>query len=127
MDVKIILIARVSDVEQRKALPAQKLRLERYAEQKKLAYEYHEFDESAHKDERQKFAKLVEHIKQQIGMCYVVFDKIDCFKRDSSEEEVKALKQIVKQGKIELHFPYDSLFINQTSSAADWFRLGIGM
>jgi site-specific DNA recombinase len=127
MDVKIILIARVSDVEQRKALPAQKLRLERYAEQKKLAYEYHEFDESAHKDERQKFAKLVEHIKQQNGMCYVVFDKIDRFTRDSSQEEVKALQQLVKQGKIELHFPYDSLFINQNSSAADWFRLGIGM
>lgn len=127
MEAKIILIARVSDVEQRKALPAQKLRLERYAEQKKLEYEYHEFDESAHKDERQKFAKLVEHIKKQEGLCYVVFDKIDRFTRDSSQDEVKALQQLVKQGKIELHFPYDSLYINQGSSAADWFRLGIGM
>ena len=36
METKLILIARVSDVEQRKALPAQKLRLERYAEQKQL-------------------------------------------------------------------------------------------
>ncbi len=34
METKLILIARVSDIEQRKALPAQKLRLERYAEQK---------------------------------------------------------------------------------------------
>ena len=84
MDAKIILIARVSDIEQRKALPAQKLRLERYAEQKKLPYEYHEFDESAHKEARQKFAKLVEHIHKQTGLCYVVFDKIDRFTRDSS-------------------------------------------
>ena len=45
METKLILIARVSDIEQRKALPAQKLRLERYAEQKQLPSEYHEFDE----------------------------------------------------------------------------------
>lgn len=127
METNIILIARVSDVEQRKALPAQKLRLVRYAEQKKLPYEYFEFDESAHKEERHKFAELVEHIKKQVGLCYVVFDKIDRFTRDSSQDEVKALQQLVKQGKIELHFPHDSLYIDQGSSAADWFRLGIGM
>jgi site-specific DNA recombinase len=127
METNIILIARVSDVEQRKALPAQKLRLIRYAEQKKLPYEYFEFDESAHKEERHKFAELVEHIKKQEGLCYVVFDKIDRFTRDSSQDEVKALQQLVKQGKIELHFPHDSLYIDQSSSAADWFRLGIGM
>lgn len=127
METKIILIARVSDIEQRKALPAQKLRLVRYAEQKKLPYEYFEFDESAHKEERHKFAELVEHIKKQDGLCYVVFDKIDRFTRDSSQEEVKALQQLVKLGKIELHFPHDSLYIDQNSSAADWFRLGIGM
>jgi len=127
MNAKIILIARVSDIEQRKALPAQKLRLERYAEQKKLPYEYHEFDESAHKEERHKFAELVEHIKKQDGLCYIVFDKIDRLTRDSSQDEVKALQQLVKQGKIELHFPHDSLYIDQSSSAADWFRLGIGM
>ena len=33
MSKKIILIARVSDVEQRRALPAQKLRLQNYAQQ----------------------------------------------------------------------------------------------
>lgn len=127
MKILIILIARVSDVEQRKALPAQKKRLVGYAEQKQLPYEYHEFDESAHKDYREKFAKLVEHVKKQTVLCYVTFDKIDRFTRDSSQEEVKALQQLVKQGKIELHFPHDSLFIDQNSSAADWFRLGIGM
>ena len=127
MNTKIILIARVSDVEQRKALPAQKVRLTKYAEQKDLPYEYFEFDESAHKDERKKFAELVDVIKKQVGLCYVVFDKIDRFTRDSSQEEVKVLQQLVKQGLIELHFPHDSLCIDQESSAADWFRLGIGM
>lgn len=127
MDIKIVLIARVSNEEQRQALPAQKLRLERYADEKKLPYEYHEFDESAHEDERVKFASLVEHIRQMEEHCWVVFDKVDRFTRDSTQDEVKAMQLLVKQGKIELHFPYDSLYINKESSAADWFRLGIGM
>ena len=69
METKLILIARVSDIEQRKALPAQKLRLERYAEQKQLPSEYHEFDESAHKDVRQKFSKLVDR-QERCGECH---------------------------------------------------------
>lgn len=50
------------DVEQRKALPAQKLRLENYAKNerglKKEDWQYEEFDESAYKEDRQKFAEL---------------------------------------------------------------------
>ncbi|HVX01065.1 MAG TPA: recombinase family protein, partial [Candidatus Babeliaceae bacterium] len=125
--MKLILIARVSDVEQRKALPAQKLRLKQYAAAKDPKAEYHEFDESAHKDNRQKFAKLVEHIKLQRELVVVVFDKIDRYTRDSSQEEVRALNALVKIGRIELHFPSDNLFITKDSPAADLFRLGIGV
>jgi site-specific DNA recombinase len=125
--MKLILIARVSDVEQRKALPAQKLRLKQYATGKDPQAEYHEFDESAHKDVRREFAKLVQHIKEQKEPCAVVFDKIDRFTRDSSQEEVRAINSLIKAGKIELHFPSDNLFINYLSPAADLFRLGIGM
>src|SRR5579864_3079845 len=126
--MKLILIARVSDVEQRKALPAQKLRLKNYAVGRDPKAEYYEFDESAHKDGvRQKFAKLVEHIKAQKEPVAVVFDKIDRYTRDSSQEEVRALNTLVKAGKIELHFPSDNLFINKNSPAADLFRLGIGV
>jgi len=125
--MKAILIARVSDIEQRKALPAQKLRLIKYAEDKVMEYEYYEFDESAFREDRTKFSELVDHIKSQDGICYVVFDKIDRLTRDSSQEEVKLLQALVRLGKIELHFPHDSLCIDKNSSAADWFRLGIGM
>ena len=126
--MKLILIARVSDVEQRKALPAQKLRLKHYAMGRDPKAEYYEFDESAHKDGvRQKFSKLVEHIKAQKAPVAVVFDKIDRYTRDSSQEEVRALNTLVKAGKIELHFPSDNLFINKDSPAADLFRLGIGV
>jgi len=125
--MKLILIARVSDVEQRKALPAQKLKLKQYAAVRDPKAEYYEFDESAHKDTRRKFSKMVEHIKSLKEPVAVVFCKIDRFTRDSSQDEVKALNQLVKQGKIELHFPDDNLFITKDSPAADLFRLGIGV
>jgi len=126
--IMLFLIARVSDKEQRKALPAQKLKLEKYAKDRRENYEYHEFDESAHSvDVRKEFSKLVELIKSQTEPCIVVFDKIDRFTRDSSQEEVKELNALVRQGKIEIHFPSDNLFIDKTSPATDLFRLGIGM
>ena len=125
--MKLILIARVSDVDQRKALPAQKLRLRQYAIGKDAKAEYYEFDESAHKDVRREFSKLVDHIKSQKEPVAVCFDKIDRYTRDSSQEEVRTLNTLVKSGKIELHFPSDNLFIDKNSPAADLFRLGIGM
>jgi site-specific DNA recombinase len=125
--MKLILIARVSDISQRPALPAQRLRLKQYAIGRDNKAEYYEFDESAHKDVRQKFAKLVEHIKAQKEPCAVVHDKIDRYTRDSSQEEVRALNLLVKSGKIELHFPSDNLFITKHSPATDLFRLSIGM
>jgi site-specific DNA recombinase len=125
--MKLILIARVSDVNQRQALPAQKLKLKQYAATRDPKAEYYEFDESAHKDIRRKFAKLVEHIKEQkelVGVCHL---KIDRYTRDSSQDEVKQLNQLVKAGKIELHFPDDNLIITKDSPATDLFRLGIGV
>lgn len=127
MDTKVILIARVSDVEQRKALPAQKLRLEQYAKEKGLSFKYHEFDESAYKDARRKFSELVEKIAALKQPAIVVFDKIDRFTRDASQREVRIMGKLVETGKIEIHFPSDNLFINKNSPATDLFRLGIGM
>jgi len=77
METKVILIARVSDVQQRKALPAQKLRLEAYAKQLGYPSEYYEFDESAYKEDRQKFTQLIEDkIKSLDSFAIIVFDKI---------------------------------------------------
>jgi DNA invertase Pin-like site-specific DNA recombinase len=125
--MKLILIARVSDVEQRKALPAQKLKLKNYAAIRDPEAEYFEFDESAFKDTRKKFAKLVEHIKEQKELVAVVHCRVDRYTRDATQEEVKALNQLVKAGKIELHFPDDGLIITKDSPATDLFRLGIGV
>lgn len=127
MDTKLILIARVSDVEQRKALPAQRMRLEEYARQRGAKYDYYEFDESAYKEARQKFSRLVEDIEKLKEFSIVVFDKIDRFTRDASQKEVRIMSKLVDSGNIEIHFPSDNLSITKGSPATDKFRLGIGM
>ena len=86
--VKAFLIARVSDPSQVDALPAQILRLKEYANNLKMNYELHSFDETAYKDDRRKFQKIVDKIAQCEGVV-VVFDKIDRFTRDASSEVVK--------------------------------------
>ncbi len=126
-NVKAFLIARVSDTRQTDALPAQELRLKAHAERLKLNGEYFAFDETAYKDDRQKFKEIVDKVYGCPDFCIVVFDKIDRFTRDSSSEVVQIMKRLVKEGKIELHFPSDNLFIHKDSPASDKTRLGMGM
>ena len=56
----------------------------------------------------------------------VVFDKIDRFTRDASSEVVRILKDKVKEGNLELHFPSDGLVFHKNSPACDKTRLGMG-
>lgn len=125
--VKAFMIARVSDPSQRDALPAQELRLRDYAERHELNAEILSFDETAYKTDRIKFREIVDNITKYPEFCIVVFDKVDRFTRDSSSEVVRMLKELIKEGRIELHFPSDNLFIHKDSPAADKTRLGMGM
>jgi site-specific DNA recombinase len=124
---KAFMIARVSDPSQRDALPAQELRLRDYAERYELDAEMFSFDETAYKSDRQKFREIVEQIEAYPGFCIVVFDKIDRFTRDSSSDVVRILRSLVRDGRIELHFPSDNLVVHKDSPAADKTRLGMGM
>lgn len=128
----VLLVARVSDKEQRKALPAQQKRLTEYAKRKHWQenkdYKYIEFDETAFKTNRKTFNELViQPLQEDKSLDLVVFDKIDRFSRDSSSTEKAALTQLFRSGKIEMHFPHDNLFISKESPAADLFRLDIGV
>ena len=125
--VKAFLIARVSDPSQRSALPGQELRLDNYSQNKKFNGELFSFDETAYKEDRQKFQEIVNTIANYPDFCVVVFDKIDRFTRDSSSEVVRIFKDLVRDGRIEVHFPSDNLFIHKDSPAADKTRLGMGM
>ena len=125
---KAWLIARVSDPSQRSALPAQELRLNEYAKKLGLDSTLHSFDETAYKDDRRKFQEIVAEIAHyEDGLGVVVFDKIDRFTRDASSEVVRILKDRVKDGKLELHFPSDGLVFHKNSPACDKTRLGMGM
>jgi site-specific DNA recombinase len=127
-----LLVARVSDVEQRKALPAQKKKLYAYADIKKwkedVDFKYIEFDETAFKQNRKTFNELVINpLLTSLKPSIVVFDKIDRFSRDSSSDEKAALTRLYESGMLEMHFPSDNLFIHKDSPAADRFRLDIGI
>jgi site-specific DNA recombinase len=125
---KAVLVARVSDVDQRQALPGQKQKLLAYANLKGYEFTYHEFDESAYKGDRKEFKKsILEPLLKTKEKIIVVFDKIDRFTRDSSGEERTLMKNLLLNDKIELHFPSDNLFIHKHSPAADTFRLDIGI
>ena len=60
--MKAYLIARVSDPSQVDALPAQELRLKKYAEQLGLKATLYSFDETAYKEDRRKFQEIVMEI-----------------------------------------------------------------
>lgn len=125
-------IARVSDPDQKKALPAQTKRLKQYAKTQdwveNVDYEYVEFDETAFKDNRKRFKELVlEPLLAATEKSIVVFDKVDRFSRDSSSDEKVALVKLCKQNKIELHFPHDHLIMNANSAATEWFQLDINI
>ncbi len=130
--VKGTLIARVSDPSQREALPAQILRLREYSEKLGLDSDLHSFDETAYKDDRKKFQEIVDKIAKYPGKQVVVFDKIDRFTRDASSEVVRILKDKVKEGNLELHFPSDGLVFHKTHLPAtklgsewEWFLASI--
>ncbi|MDR3297930.1 MAG: recombinase family protein [Candidatus Nomurabacteria bacterium] len=125
--IKAFLIARVSDPSQREALPAQEIRIKDYAERNHLDGTLYGFDETAFKDDREKFMDIVKQIENCSQFCIVVFDKVDRFTRDCTADVVRTLKGATKNGQIELHFPSDGLFVRKNSPASDWFRLDMGM
>ena len=130
--VKCVLIARVSEEGQRKALPAQKRNLVEYANKLDLDVDiekdYYEFDETAFKsDERDQFHELAHKISNLTEFRIIALDKVDRFTRDYSDEAVKNFRKLVKAGKIELHFVSEGLIIHKNSPASDWTRLGMSM
>lgn len=125
--MKAFLIARVSDPRQVDALPAQELRLNEYSDRYKFDKELYRFDETAFKEDRAKFIEIVEEAIKYPKYFVMVFDKIDRLTRDVSSDVVRTLKNLVKEGRCELHFPSDGLIYHQHSPAHDKTRLDMGM
>lgn len=125
--MKAYLLARVSTDEQKDALSGQTFNLIKYAEKQKYDYQLFELIESAYKGDRNKFIQVVELIEQQSEKSIVVFDKVDRFSRDPSDQVVARLKALCKENRIELHFPSDNLIINDNSPATIKMILNVNL
>ena len=131
--MKAILLARVSTEEQREAgnsLPAQIERIDSYCKRK--AFEVigkFSFDESAYKDKRDEFDKLLEYVqeiakKEKVAVC---FDKVDRLSRSVFDKRVGLLYEMAIADQIELHFVSDGQIINNQMSAVEKFQFGMSL
>jgi len=127
--MKAVILARVSTEEQKEAgnsLPAQQARLRTYIERNKLELiREFIFDESASKEVRKEFDKVVEYIKSQKETVALCCDKIDRLSRDFLVGIVE-LERLRREGRIELHFASDGINkIHQHSNAGELFLFNI--
>ena len=126
--MKAILVARVSTEEQREAnnsLPAQMTRMEDYC--KRCNFEILErfsFDESAYKEKRDEFDRILAYIDAQEEKIAVCFDKVDRLSRDIFDKRVPILYNKAVEDTIELHFVSDGQVIDKKMSAGDKFMFG---
>lgn len=131
--MKAINVSRVSTEEQKEAgnsLPAQAERIKKYCEKKAfVAIKSFSFDESAYKDKRDEFDKLLEYVKniskkEKIAVC---FDKVDRLSRSVFDKRIGTLYEMAVADKIELHFVSEGQVINNQMSAVEKFQFGMSL
>ena len=124
---KAIILARVSTEEQanedRFSIPAQLRKLREYTQSggkfgtlKKVVAEY-EIEESAFKGKRTKFTEALKIVKKSNEPIAIIFDVVDRFTR--RWKEVAEYEDLRKDGKVELHFIGQGLFIYRNSPIYD--------
>ena len=131
--MKAISVSRVSTEEQKEAgnsLPAQDDRIENYCRRKGFnIIKTFSFDESAYKEKRDEFDKLLEYVqelakKEKIAVC---FDKVDRLSRSIFDKRVATLYEMAVADKIELHFVSEGQVINNQMSATGKFQFGMSL
>ncbi|MCC8400276.1 MAG: recombinase family protein, partial [Rickettsia endosymbiont of Platyusa sonomae] len=126
--VKAIILSRVSskDQEEGYSLEVQKDRLEKYCERKGLhVIQTFKLVESSTKGERKHFMEIIKFIKKEREPIAFVADKVDRIQR--SQKEFPILDELVKQGKLELHFNSEGYVIHQQSSGHELMMWGISV
>jgi site-specific DNA recombinase len=129
MKMKAVILARVSTEEQREAgnsLPAQQARLRNYIERNNLELiREFIFDESASKEVRKEFERVLCFLKEQKEVVALCCDKIDRLSRDFLVGIVE-LERLRREGRIELHFASDGINrIHQNSNAGELFVFNV--
>lgn len=129
--MKAILIARVSTEEQRDAgnsLPAQLARLEKYCQNKNFEIiRTFSFDESAYKEERDEFYRILDFVLSQKEKIAVCCDKVDRLSRNMFDKRISALYDKALTDDIELHFASDGQIITSRISAVEKFQFSISL
>lgn len=126
--MKAIILARVSSEEQEQghSIPAQVHRLKEYAERKGLSIaEIHEVTESSSSDTRKKFDLIIKAIRASKEPVAFVADTIDRVQRSFKESIV--LGDLLKEGKLQIHFLRESLVLHKDSNSADLLRWDMGV
>ncbi|MFC1730768.1 recombinase family protein [candidate division KSB1 bacterium] len=131
--MKAINVSRVSTEEQKEAgnsLPAQIERIDSYCKRKAFdVVRSFSFDESAYKEKRDEFDKLLEYVqkiskKEKVAVC---FDKVDRLSRSVFDKRVGTLYEMALADRIELHFVSDGQVINNQMSAVEKFQFGMSL
>src|SRR3989344_1445070 len=116
--MKSIILARVSTEDQLKegqSIPAQVSRARDYCQKKDLAIKNeYQFDESSTKDQREKFEKVIEEIKDSKEKIALIVETIDRLQRSFKESVL--LDDLRKKDKVEIHFLRENLVISVTSN-----------
>lgn len=124
--MKAILIARISTEEQREAgnsLPAQMARLEQYCENKGFTIlKTCSFDESAYKNQRNEFDRILDFILQQPNKVIVCCDKVDRLSRNIFDKRIATLYEKALCDEIKLHFVSEGQVVNGRISATEKFQ-----
>jgi len=131
--MKAINVSRVSTEEQKEAgnsLPAKIERIDKYCNNKHFEIlKAFSFDESAYKDKRDEFDKLLEYVqeiakREKVAVC---FDKVDRLSRSVFDKRVGTLYEMAVADRIELHFVSDGQVINNQMSAVEKFQFGMSL
>ncbi len=125
---KAVILSRVSskDQEDGYSLGVQTDRLEKYCARKSLhILQKFQIVESSTKGDRGKFMEIIKLIKQQREPIAFVADKVDRIQR--SQKETPILDDLVRKGKLELHFNSEGYVIHQESSAHEMMMWGMGV
>lgn len=126
--MKAIILARVSKEDQLEgqSIPAQLARSQQWCKDKKLVIKSeYQFDESSTKDQRKKFEKVIDEIRQSKEPIALVVETIDRLQRSFKESVM--LDEFRKSGKLEIHFLREGLVVSDKSNSSELLRWDMGV
>jgi site-specific DNA recombinase len=121
--MKAIILSRVSTNDQQEghSIGAQKARLKEYCQRKNLTViKEFEIVESSTQGKRRDFYEMLEFAKKQKEIVAIVADKVDRVQRGFKESVI--LDELIRQGKIELHFYSEGMIIGKNATSSDILR-----